>query len=88
MDSPKVEEPPWRTGPLWTVLAVLLVLGSVGSATLVYGVLAWSAGSPLGIAEATFGGVVAFLALLFMVGILYRIDRYRGAVARTVKLFE
>jgi hypothetical protein len=31
---------------------------------------------------------VAVLAFLFMAGILYRVDRYRGANQRRVELFE
>ena len=88
MSSPPEETPVWRTGTLWGVLAVLLVFGAVGSATLVYGLLALWAGSWLGAAEAALGTVVALLALLFMIGILYRVDRYRGAVGRRVELFE
>jgi len=82
------EKPVWRTGSLWGVLAVLLVLGAVGSATFVYGLLALLAGSVLGGAVAAFGAVVAFLSMLFMIGVLYRVDRYRGAVGRRIELFE
>ena len=82
------EKPVWRTGSLWGVLAVLLVLGAVGSATFVYGLLALLAGSVLGGAVAAFGAVVAFLSMLFMIGVLYRVDRYRGALGRRIELFE
>jgi CBS domain containing-hemolysin-like protein len=82
------EKPVWRTGSLWGVLAVLLVLGAVGSATFVYGLLALFAGSVLGGAVAAFGAVVAFLSMLFMIGVLYRVDRYRGALGRRIELFE
>jgi len=34
------------------------------------------------------GAAVAFLAFLFMAGILYRVDRYRGATERKVEFFE
>jgi hypothetical protein len=83
-----VERPVWRTGALWGVLAVLLVFGAVGLATFVYGLLDLFAGAWLGGAVAAFGAVVAVLALLFVIGILYRVDRYRGAVARRVEFLE
>ena len=88
MSSPEAAGPVWRTGSLWGVLAVLLVVGAVGSATFVYGLLAVLGGHPLGAVEAGVGVGVAVLACLFMVGILYRVDRYRGAVGRRVELFE
>lgn len=88
MNSPSEEKPVWKTGTLWGVLAVLLVFGAVGSATFVYGLLGVLAGAWLDAAVAGLGAVVAILALLFMIGILYRVDRYRGAVGRRVQLFE
>lgn len=88
MTSPEAVRPTWTTGTLWAVLAVLLVFGAVGSATFVYGLLALLDGSVLGAAAATLGAGVAVLALLFTIGILYRVDRYRGAVTRRVELFE
>ena len=88
MSDPAPEQPVWRTGALWGILAVLLVLGAVGSATFVYGLLAVLGGTIVGIAAAALGAVVAILALLFMIGILYRVDRYRGAVGRKVEFFE
>lgn len=82
------ETPTWHTGPLWGLLAVLLVIGTVGAATFVFGLLGVLGGDPLyGIAVAI-GGVVAFLDFLFMAGILYRVDRYRGANARRIEFFE
>ena len=88
MSSASGEKPVWQTGSLWGILAVLLVFGAVGAATFVYGLLAAAGGAWLGLAVAGLGAVVAFLALLFTVGILYRVDRYRGAVDRRVELFE
>jgi len=82
------ETPVWRTGTLWGILAVLLVFGAVGAATFVYGCLALLGGNLLGVGVAAFGAVVAILALLFMIGILYRVDRYRGVVGRRVEFFE
>lgn len=89
MSSPAPsEKPTWQTGALWGVLAVLLVLGAVGSATLVYGLLVLWSGAWFGAAVAAAGAIVATLALLFMIGVLYRVDRYRGVVGRKVELFE
>ena len=88
MSSPPAETPVWKTGSLWGVLAVLLVFGAAGSATFVYGFLGLLGGSLVGAIAAAFGATVAFLALLFMIGILYRVDRYRGAVGRRVEFFE
>ncbi len=82
------ERPVWKTGTLWGILAVLLVFGSAGAATFVYGVLGVVAGDLLDAVAVLVGGVVAALAFLFMAGILYRVDRYRGAVFRRVELFE
>ena len=78
----------WSTAPLWGILAALLVAGTVGAATFVYGLLALLSGSVWGLASLALGGLVAVLAFLFMAGILYRVDRYRGANQRRVELFE
>jgi hypothetical protein len=80
--------PQWRTGWLWAILAILLVLGTVGAAAVVYGVLGLLVGDPLAAVAIVIGGPVAVLAFLFMAGILYRVDRYRGATMRRVELFE
>ena len=56
------ERPRWETGSLWGVLAVFLVVGSVGAATFVYGLTWLFVGDWLGILVAGFGAVVAFLA--------------------------
>ncbi len=85
---PAPETPVWKTGTIWGILAVFLVLGAVGCATFAYGMLGLLAGAALGAVEAAFGAGVAVVALLFMAGILYRIDRYRGAIGRRIELFE
>jgi len=82
------DRPRWETGSLWGVLAVFLVLGSVGAATFVYGLTWLFVGDWFGVIVAGFGAVVAFLAFLFMAGVLYRVDRYRGANGRRIELFE
>ena len=73
---------------LWGILAIFLVLGTVGAATFVYGILGVAAGNPYDLVVLALGGIVALLAFLFMAGILYRVDRYRGATIRRVEFFE
>jgi uncharacterized membrane-anchored protein len=80
--------PKWRTGVLWGILAVLLVIGTVGAAACVLGVLDLLAADWFGLIALLVGGVVAVLAFLFMAGILYRVDRYRGTTVRRIELFE
>ncbi|HTT73072.1 MAG TPA: hypothetical protein VMG99_02830 [Thermoplasmata archaeon] len=82
------ERPTWRTGWLWAILGIFLVIGTVGSATVVYGLLGLFAGQWIDAVAVVVGAVVAVLAFLFLVGILYRVDRYRGANGRKVMLFE
>jgi amino acid transporter len=86
--SENAEQPQWKTGALWGVLGVLLVIGTVGAATFVYGLLGLLAGALLYGIPLVVGVVVAGLAFLFLAGILYRVDRYRGANQRRVELFE
>jgi len=82
------ERPKWNTAPIWGILAVLLVFGTVGAATVVYGALGVLSGQAWDLVILGLGGVVAFLSFLFMAGILYRVDRYRGANQRRVEFFE
>jgi hypothetical protein len=70
------------------VLAVFLVFGSTGLATIAYGFTGLLAGEPWDVVVLGVGVVVAVLSFLFMAGILYRVDRYRGATGRRVELFE
>ncbi|MGA9839989.1 MAG: hypothetical protein WBF81_02855 [Thermoplasmata archaeon] len=87
MSSPTAA-PAWKTGTLWGILAFLLIIGTVGSATTVYGLLGAVGGDPFDLLAVAFGAVVAVLSFLFMAGILYRVDRYRGAAQRRVEFFE
>jgi hypothetical protein len=80
--------PRWRTGVLWGILALFVVVGSAGAATAVYGAMIVAAGGPLGFAFLVGGSLAAVLAFLFTLGILYRVDRYRGVAVRRVELFE
>jgi membrane protein YdbS with pleckstrin-like domain len=83
--SPK---PVWKTGWLWGILAFLLMIGTVGAATFVYGLTGLVAGDALSAIAMGFGALVAILAFLFMAGVLYRVDKYRGTPQRRVELFE
>jgi CHASE2 domain-containing sensor protein len=76
------------TAALWGLLAVLLVLGTVALATFVYGLLGLLAGGWLDLVPLVGGAFGSFLVFLLTAGILYRVDRYRGAAKRRVELFE
>jgi hypothetical protein len=84
------EAPHWNTGVLWLILGAFLVVGTAGAALFVYGILTLLSGGWLVLyVPLLLGGLAAaLLSLLFMAGILYRIDRYRGALQREVKFFE
>ena len=82
------EKPVWKTGWLWGILAGFVIVGSVGAATFLYGTLDAVAGEPIGLGFMALGAVATLLAFLFTLGILYRVDRYRGATGRRVELFE
>jgi hypothetical protein len=82
------EQPKWPTGVLWLILAVLLVFGTVGTAAVVYGLTGAAAGQLWDLVAVPVGAVVAALSFLFIAGILYRVDRYRGALGRRIELFE
>ena len=80
----------YPTGPIWIVLALLLLGGTVASAFVVFGVTdlyatgRWAVDIPL---IAVAGFATTFL-LLLLTGVLYRIDRLRGVPHREVRLFE
>ena len=82
------ERPKWSTGVLWGILALFLVFGTAGSATVVYGVTGVAAGQLWDLIAIPIGAIVAALSFLFMGGILYRVDRYRGVTGRRIELFE
>jgi hypothetical protein len=84
------EAPKYRTGALWGVLTVLLLVGTVASAFFVYGLTdLYMTGRYLVDVPILFiGGVVACLALLLIMGILYRVDRLRGVPVRRMELFD
>ncbi len=86
MTSP--ERPKWPTGVLWGILAVFLVFGTVGLAAVVFGVTGAAAGQLWDLIAIPIGAVIAGLSFLFIAGILYRVDRYRGVTGRRIELFE
>ncbi len=87
MTEPK-ETKTWPTGWLWGILAVLLVFGTVGSAGVVYGVTGFLAGDWLALVAIPIGGFVGVVSFLFIAGILYRVDKFRGVAERRIELFE
>ena len=82
--------PPYRTGALWMVLTLLLMFGTVGAASVVYGASLLLASGPWweAVPAIAIGGVASGLCFLLLAGILYRVDRIRGSVHRRVELFE
>jgi hypothetical protein len=92
-DAPGTLAPPavtYRTGVLWGVLLLFLIVGTASAAFFVYGLsdlLAtgrWFPDLPIAFA----GAAVATFTLLLITGILYRVDRLRGRAGRRVSLFE
>jgi hypothetical protein len=81
---------PIRTGPLWAVLTLLLLGGTVSAAFFVWGLTdlfatgRWFLDLPV-LAGA---GFVATFLMLLLTGVLYRVDRIRGVPHREVRLFE
>jgi hypothetical protein len=81
--------PSYRTGWLWAVLVFLLVVGTVASAFVVYGLQGVLGGALLPyLPIAIVGAFIAILAILLIAGFFYRIDRLRGVPHREVRLFE
>jgi hypothetical protein len=81
--------PTFRAGWLWAVLVFLLVVGTVASAFVVYGLQGLLEGVLLPyLPIAIVGAFVTLLAILFIAGFFYRIDRLRGVPHKEVRLFE
>ena len=82
--------PRYRTGPLWVVLTLVLLGGTVSAAFFVFGLTdlfasgRWYLDVPI-VAGAGFAATFLFLLLT---GLLYRVDRLRGTPHREVALFE
>lgn len=81
---------PDRSGPLWIVLTLLLLGGTLGSAFFVYGLAnLWATGRwLLDVPILVAGAFVASFLFLLLTGVLYRVDRLRGVPHREVRLFE
>jgi hypothetical protein len=82
--------PTYSTGPLWVVLTLLLLAGTVAAAFFVYALVdlfgagRWLLDVPLLVGS----GFLATFFLLLVTGVLYRVDRFRGVPHREVRLFE
>ncbi|HTT35182.1 MAG TPA: hypothetical protein VMH78_04875 [Thermoplasmata archaeon] len=80
----------YSTGPLWAVLTLLLLGGTVAAAFFVYGFTdllghgRWLLDVPVLLVS----GFAATFLFLLLTGVLYRVDRLRGATHREVRLFE
>jgi hypothetical protein len=85
-----VEAPKYRTGALWGVLTVLLLVGTSASAFFIWGLtdLVVSGRYLLDLLVLVISGAVTTLAFLLLVGILYRVDRIRGVPHRRMELFD
>lgn len=86
MDKP----PQYRTGALWGVLTLLLLIGTLASAFFVYGLTdLFSTGRYVfDVPILMTGAFVAGVALLLIIGVLYRVDRLRGTPHRRIELFD
>ena len=87
----EAEGPPkYRTGVLWAVLLLFMMGGTIAAVYVVWGVSQLVTGGPaaLDVAVALVGAVATVLCVLFVLGILYRVDRLRGVPHREVALFE
>ncbi len=82
--------PRYRTGVLWAVLLGFMLAGTIAAIYVVWGVSEVVAGgTPLVYVPIALAGVVVtVLCVLFILGILYRVDRLRGVAHREVALFE
>ena len=82
--------PRYSTGPLWGVLTILLLGGTVAAAFFVWGLtdLLSSGRWYLDVPVLALGGFGATFCLLLVTGLLYRVDRLRGVPHREVRLFE
>jgi hypothetical protein len=88
--SEPLPAPRYRTGALWTILLLFLLAGTVAAAYMTWSVwdLLQTGRYLVDIPVTLAAGVVATLCLLFLSGILYRVDRLRGVPHREVALFE
>jgi hypothetical protein len=82
--------PRYRTGALWAILLLFSMAGAVAASYVVWALsnLFLTGGYLLDVPITIGAGFVVFLCVLFVVGILYRVDRLRGVPHREVALFE
>ncbi len=82
--------PKYRTGVLWAILLLFMMGGTVAAIYVVWGVSQLlTGGTPLVDVPVALAGVLGtLLCVLFVLGILYRVDRLRGVPHREVALFE
>lgn len=82
--------PRYRTGVLWGILLLFMLVGTLSAAYVVWGVseLVETGRYLVDVPVAVIAGFVAALCFLFATGILYRVDRLRGVPHREVALFE
>ncbi len=82
--------PKYKTGWLWAILLLFSLGGTVGAVWVV-----WSVSNLLLTGQILFyapiavaAAALAVVCVLFVSGILYRVDRLRGVAHREVALFE
>jgi len=82
--------PKFRTGTLWAVLLLFMMAGTVAATYVVWGVsdLLLTGRFLIDVPVALAAAAVTVLCVLFVLGILYRVDRLRGVAHRKVALFE
>ena len=82
--------PRYKTGTLWGILLMFSLGGAVSASYVVWGVsdLLRTGRYLLDVPVALGAAVAAGLCVLFVSGILYRVDRLRGVPHREVALFE
>ncbi|MGA7861129.1 MAG: hypothetical protein WCB19_04665 [Thermoplasmata archaeon] len=87
-ESPPV--PKFKTGWLWAILLLFMAGGTVSATYVVWGLsdLFLTGRYLVDVPVTIVATVVTILCVLFVSGILYRVDRLRGVPHREVALFE
>ncbi|MFZ0830272.1 MAG: hypothetical protein WCB18_08385 [Thermoplasmata archaeon] len=82
--------PKYKYGTLWAVLLLFMAAGTVAATYVVWGLsdLVLTGHYLVDVPVAIGAAVVTVLCVLFIAGILYRVDRLRGVPHREVALFE
>jgi hypothetical protein len=83
-------KPKYKTGVLWAVLFGFMTAGTVAATYVVWGLsdLVLTGHYLIDVPVAIAAAAVTVLCVLFVAGILYRVDRLRGVAHREVALFE